>query len=444
MVSIDLKIVLKSIGAPLLAVGVVLVSASRGSAAAQQFPFPVAVERGTTSLTGGDQINITQVRGTSQQFTPGNVYEIKGEYRLLTHQQADVTAFVQMANGNEPLVNKQQTQSINQGDGNFTLILPYTQAGTPQIALQEGGTNIGSVQLISENFSYLIEHTLVASRLVAGDRISVAEIRSSAKAMLPGTTLEITGTFTLDSQGEAELVARMIHPGSAPDQSQAIVVDHGNSQFTLVVRVSGPGTLQLLFVPNGSGGDALGGIQLRLGSLRAGPSTLPSFLPVTPNAPRILYFMTSRNSQFSYGGNGDPFGLPQVTLNAVMGLVDLPTESIPTKYPYKVAFKAGLALFPEKDSIAIDSVEGTDKRITIGGWYKVSGSFLFTSEKWAYFSAYVTSPDTDGDPAKLVPQQSVTLFPGSGRYTLILPVRIRGWPHIALYPGSKTGDLRID
>jgi hypothetical protein len=442
MISTILRFVVKSIDERFMAAVVVLLLAPCGSGAAQEFTFPVAVERGTTSLCGGDQITISEVRGTSQRLEPGNVYQVKGQYRLLTHQQADLTAFVQMANGSAPLVYTQQTQSVNQGDGDFTLVLPYAQTGTPQIAFQEGGRNSGSVEMITEEFPFLIEHGLEASRLSARDRIDVAEIRSSSKAMLPGTSLKITGTFGLDSQGEAKLVARLIHPGGAADEGQAIVIDRGNSQFTLVLRVSGPGTLQLLFLPNGSGGEALGGIQVRLGKLRAGPSTLPSFLPVTPNAPRILYFMTSRgNSQFGYGPS-DSFTGQQVTMSFAMGTAEL-TEPVPTKFPYTVDFKTGLTLFPEHDSITIDKVEGTNKRITIGGWYKISGSYSFKSAQWAYFAAYVTSPDTDGDPVRDLPQQAVKLFPGGGRYSLILPVRIRGWPHIAIYPLGE-GDPKVE
>jgi len=402
-------------------------------------PFPVATERGTTWFHGGDQINVTEVRGTSRQFLPGNTYRIKGEYRLLTHQQAEITACVQAPNGSTALVSGQQSVSVQQGDGDFSVLLPYPQTGTPHVAFSVNGENFGSLGLISAKFPFVCDYKRLGAQLNSSDDISIAQIRSSSKTMLPGSVIEITGTYMLASNGAARIAARLFHTASSPDQSQDIPIEQGQGQFTLILPVSGPGSLELLFLPNGSGGEPLGRIEIRLGHGKSGPSTLPSFLPGSPGSATVFFFLTTPgNTQFGFGNGDDPMKGSQVSLNFAMGTAKL-ADPVPTKFPYKVDFSTGLAEFPFHDSITINSVQGTNKKIVVGGWYKITGTFDFHSHEFAYFAAYVTQTEGHDDGIQDLPQQGVKLFPSGGTYTLILPVRQRGWPHVALYPLLKGG-----
>ena len=47
---------------------------------------------GTTHLSDGDNITIEEIRGTSETFAAGNVYEIKGSYKLASHEKALLAA----------------------------------------------------------------------------------------------------------------------------------------------------------------------------------------------------------------------------------------------------------------------------------------------------------------------------------------------------------------
>jgi hypothetical protein len=57
-----------------------------------EFPFVVKFEQGATQFSAGDNITITEVRGTAETFEPGNIYWIRGTYKLGSHDQAMLAA----------------------------------------------------------------------------------------------------------------------------------------------------------------------------------------------------------------------------------------------------------------------------------------------------------------------------------------------------------------
>ena len=116
---------------------------------ADSLPFPdvVPVEQGATRFLDGDRITITEVRGTADAITPGNIYCIKGTYTLASHGQAMLAAFVtakDSAEGRSGYL-KVQKLVVNKGEGTFSLYLPVTIRGWPHVSFYpaEGGEDFG-------------------------------------------------------------------------------------------------------------------------------------------------------------------------------------------------------------------------------------------------------------------------------------------------------------
>ena len=106
------------------------------SRATSEFPYAVKFEQGETRFLNGDKITIVEVRGTADKFTPGNIYWIKGTYRLASHDRATLAAYttaMDAANGTStPL--KVQSAVVTRGNGTFTLFLPMSCRGWPHVS----------------------------------------------------------------------------------------------------------------------------------------------------------------------------------------------------------------------------------------------------------------------------------------------------------------------
>jgi beta-lactamase regulating signal transducer with metallopeptidase domain len=111
------------------------------------FPDVVPIEQGATKFLDGDRITITEVRGTANAITPGNIYCIKGTYSLVSHRRAMLAAFVTAMEPTEGKSSslKVQNTMINEGTGTFTLFLPVTVRGCPHVSFYpaEGGESFG-------------------------------------------------------------------------------------------------------------------------------------------------------------------------------------------------------------------------------------------------------------------------------------------------------------
>src|SRR5438105_15873374 len=66
---------------------------SRATSAHEDFPYVVAFEQGATKFESGDQIQITEVRGTTPDMR-GGIYRITGTYKLVSHEKATLAASV--------------------------------------------------------------------------------------------------------------------------------------------------------------------------------------------------------------------------------------------------------------------------------------------------------------------------------------------------------------
>jgi serine/threonine protein kinase len=103
----------------------------------QRVPFEV----GATYLRGGDRITIDEVRGTADTIKEGNMYEIKGTYRLASRDKATLAAYITddgtVEKSPQPgTVPMQKTQSVTvkRGEGRFALILYMWHDGKPHVS----------------------------------------------------------------------------------------------------------------------------------------------------------------------------------------------------------------------------------------------------------------------------------------------------------------------
>ncbi len=61
--------------------------------ASSAFPYTVKFEQGATRFLEGDDITVDEIRGTAATFIPGNIYWIKGTYKLASADRASLAAY---------------------------------------------------------------------------------------------------------------------------------------------------------------------------------------------------------------------------------------------------------------------------------------------------------------------------------------------------------------
>jgi beta-lactamase regulating signal transducer with metallopeptidase domain len=114
----------------------------------------VHFEVGRTRLRDGDKITIEEVSGTSDTMTEGNMYVVKGTYKLASAKRAILAAYT-TANANDARAMQMQsipdmkTQRVvaDQGEGQFKLIFYMWYNGNPHVSFYpaEGGSDFGGV-----------------------------------------------------------------------------------------------------------------------------------------------------------------------------------------------------------------------------------------------------------------------------------------------------------
>ena len=121
--------------------------------AESEFPYAVRFEQGATQFADGDQITITEIRGTALTFAPGNIYWIKGRYTLGSHAQAMLAAFttaMDAENGRGPYL-KVQTAMVDRGHGTFTLFLPMSSRGWPHVSFYPAkGAEVSAAAILEQ------------------------------------------------------------------------------------------------------------------------------------------------------------------------------------------------------------------------------------------------------------------------------------------------------
>jgi beta-lactamase regulating signal transducer with metallopeptidase domain len=138
------------------------------------FAHKVRFEQGATRFQNGDEITIVEVGGTAQAFTPGNIYWIKGTYKLASRDRAILLASVTVTDWADIISSrgdltvradhveqgkatgavpgqatgaelKVQRAVVDRGTGTFTLFLPMSHRGLPHVSFYsfENGEGFG-------------------------------------------------------------------------------------------------------------------------------------------------------------------------------------------------------------------------------------------------------------------------------------------------------------
>jgi len=101
----------------------------------------VRFELDKKDLLNGDSITIDQVLGTSDTFAPGNMYQVKGTYKLASHDRADLAAYVTTKAPSEPTRGMRvQSMSVAKGEGRFTLLFYMWEQGDPHVSFYPAGS----------------------------------------------------------------------------------------------------------------------------------------------------------------------------------------------------------------------------------------------------------------------------------------------------------------
>jgi hypothetical protein len=393
-----------------------------------RFPFTVAADQGASAFLGGDQITITEIRGTADQLKPGNTYQIKGKYRLVSHLQASLAADVLTANGNAPVLGNQRSVVAYQGKGDFTLVVPFPNAGQPRLCFTTDDSraeNFGKLCLFPGKFPYVVEFKHATPHFDNGDYVAISEIRSSSSAPTRGGTLQIRGLYHLASLWRARFAAEPSEK-LAPNQwesNQFVEADQGRGRFTLVLPAPASGKLQVTLWPMG-GGQPVGNVSFQLGKTRLGPSTRPSFESLLDLPDRRIIDLTLSTDVWSDANWG----------------VQMPPEPQLPKFTYVVPFEPGVQYFEPGDDITVSSVRGTANTIQVGGWYLIQGSYTLANSPQAYLAASVTvGNDVQDSDVADIPRQLMVVTKGTRNYTLLLPMGNPGFPHLAFYPAGIGG-----
>jgi len=94
----------------------------------------VPFELGTTYSQTGDVITIDDVRGTADTIAPGNMYQVKGTYKLLSHDSALLVIYVTTDRPEQVPVLQTQKMQVAKGEGRFTLLFYMWGKGSPHVS----------------------------------------------------------------------------------------------------------------------------------------------------------------------------------------------------------------------------------------------------------------------------------------------------------------------
>jgi hypothetical protein len=133
--------------------GVLVLSCLATATPAQDTPpnLSYMVKPGAVYTQSGDQIIVDEVRGTSDRLSAGNTYEVKGRYKLVTHDEAELAINVMVnrdgagSGGSHTALLDQKTK-VAKGEGRFTLKFQMWGDGNPHVSFYpaHGGQSFAS------------------------------------------------------------------------------------------------------------------------------------------------------------------------------------------------------------------------------------------------------------------------------------------------------------
>jgi beta-lactamase regulating signal transducer with metallopeptidase domain len=272
---------------------------SQAETVPNNFPFVVAFSPGSSVFQGEDAIKVSQVTGTSAEFSPGNSYHIKGMYSLTSQDEAEIEVFATPADSSDGSKSFQHAY-VTKGHGSFDLILPMSERGLPRVSFvpAKGGASFGSTYFGSGNvivqagnfnpgdisgdqppgdFPFVVPIETGKTKFLAGDGITIEEVDGTSDVIAPGNFYKITGSFQLGSRNEGRIIALTTAKSPADAHSrirrmQICDVTSGQGTFTLILPEKIEGYPHVSFYPKGSG-SSFGGVYFGTGDTVMKPGT---------------------------------------------------------------------------------------------------------------------------------------------------------------------------
>jgi outer membrane murein-binding lipoprotein Lpp len=111
---------------------------------------PVAFDLGRTTTHGGDQITITDIRGTRGEFAVGGIYLVRGEYTLASADEAILGFGVGAVDVADACTfgNTRGRQRVTRGSGKFELATTFVHRGYPGISFFAAGVDGSGGRLV--------------------------------------------------------------------------------------------------------------------------------------------------------------------------------------------------------------------------------------------------------------------------------------------------------
>ncbi len=106
----------------------------------QNLPYEVPFELGTSNFASGDNIAITEVRGTSDKIEVGGTYSVAGTYTLSSKDRARLWFMdTTISNTGPTPIDPNQAVYIGKGSGSFYLVETMTDDGYFHVSFDTGG-----------------------------------------------------------------------------------------------------------------------------------------------------------------------------------------------------------------------------------------------------------------------------------------------------------------
>ncbi len=118
------------------------------------------------------------------------------------------------------------------------------------------------------------------------------------------------------------------------------------------------------------------------------------------------------------------------------------TNDTAASFPFSIPFELGDAEFSPGDTITILQVHGTKDTISLGGTYRVEGTYSLACRDKASLALYATTLTSVPTPTD--PSQTMRIEKGTGSFRLIKTMREEGYLHVSFYPipsGSGFGGI---
>jgi hypothetical protein len=115
---------------------------------------------------------------------------------------------------------------------------------------------------LKQDFQQIVQYELGDKEFAPGDNITIQELSGTTAAIRPGGTYRVTGTYTLNSQDEADLsfFATTTNKVATPfEAQQTIHVVKGTGSFRLIKKMTEDGYLHLTFYSRVTG-QGFGGV----------------------------------------------------------------------------------------------------------------------------------------------------------------------------------------